>query len=138
MSGVGRKTSVYLTDDLAERVKESGVPLAELIRRGLDADGPTSLESTLARVVREQLEAWKGVPPLEKPAPSAPAPARRSRAKASREKAPAAPEGVPAAKFSEPDPVEVARQQVAELAVVAPSRAHAANCKCLVCKPPKS
>ena len=30
----GERTSVYLTADLAKAVKASGVPLAELIRRG--------------------------------------------------------------------------------------------------------
>lgn len=31
----GKKTSVYLADDLAAAVEASGVPLAELLRRGL-------------------------------------------------------------------------------------------------------
>jgi hypothetical protein len=32
---MGRKTSVYLPDDLAADVRASGVPMAELLRRGL-------------------------------------------------------------------------------------------------------
>jgi hypothetical protein len=31
----GKRTSIYLSDDLAAAVEASGVPLAELIRRGL-------------------------------------------------------------------------------------------------------
>jgi hypothetical protein len=34
---MGQRTSVYLDDDLHAAVKASGVPLAELIRRGLTA-----------------------------------------------------------------------------------------------------
>jgi hypothetical protein len=33
----GERTSVYLTADLAASVNASGVPLAELVRRGLAA-----------------------------------------------------------------------------------------------------
>ena len=50
------KTSVYLSDELAEAVRASGLPLAELIRRGLDVSG--SIESVIARVVRAELAAW--------------------------------------------------------------------------------
>jgi hypothetical protein len=34
---MGQRSSVYLSDDLAAAVKASGVPLAELVRRGLTA-----------------------------------------------------------------------------------------------------
>ena len=34
------KTSVYLPDDLAAAAKESGLPLSELVRRGLGAPAP--------------------------------------------------------------------------------------------------
>jgi hypothetical protein len=34
---LGQRSSVYLADDLAAAVKASGVPLAELVRRGLAA-----------------------------------------------------------------------------------------------------
>lgn len=44
MTPVGKRTSVYLADDLAAAVAESGLPLTELIRRGLAAAGMT-LES---------------------------------------------------------------------------------------------
>jgi hypothetical protein len=53
---MGRKTSVYLSDELDERVKASGVTPAELIRRGLDAGEPEPLEAMLARVVRSVLD----------------------------------------------------------------------------------
>lgn len=49
---VGKKTSVWLSDDLAKRVAESGVSLATLIRRGLDAGEPEPLEEMLRRVMR--------------------------------------------------------------------------------------
>jgi hypothetical protein len=57
VSVVGRKTSVYLPDDLAERVRASGVPMAVLIRRGLDAGEPEPLEDRLAAVIRAEFEA---------------------------------------------------------------------------------
>ena len=57
MDGMGKKTSIYLTDDLAERVSESGLSLAELIRRGLDAADPDPIEDRLAEVVRAEFEA---------------------------------------------------------------------------------
>lgn len=54
------KTSVYLPEELAVRVKASGVPMAELIRRGLDADEPPPLEEIVRRAVRSELEARDG------------------------------------------------------------------------------
>lgn len=56
LGGMG-KTSVYLPGDLAERVKASGVPMAELIRRGLDAGEPPPLGEVVRAAVREELEA---------------------------------------------------------------------------------
>ncbi|HEV2255380.1 MAG TPA: hypothetical protein VGS06_19540 [Streptosporangiaceae bacterium] len=53
---MGRKTSVYLSDELADRVKASGVAPAELIRRGLDAGEPEPLEAMLRRVLRSVLD----------------------------------------------------------------------------------
>ena len=55
----GRKTSIYLTDELAERVRESGLSLPDLIRRGLDAQGPTPLEEMIRRAVREEMAAGR-------------------------------------------------------------------------------
>lgn len=52
---MGQKTSVYLADDVAAKAKASGVPLGELVRRGLDAGEPESLEAMLRRVIREEL-----------------------------------------------------------------------------------
>lgn len=52
--GMGQKTSVYLTDEVAARVKASGLTPGELIRRGLDPAEHESLEAMLRRVVREE------------------------------------------------------------------------------------
>jgi hypothetical protein len=38
---MGQRTSVYLDDDLHAAVKASGIPLAELVRRGLTASSPS-------------------------------------------------------------------------------------------------
>ena len=53
---MGKRTSVYLSDELAERVKASGLAPAELMRRGLDAGEPEPLEALLTRVVRSVLD----------------------------------------------------------------------------------
>jgi hypothetical protein len=37
-AGMARRTSIWLSDDLDAAVRESGLPLAELVRRGLRAD----------------------------------------------------------------------------------------------------
>lgn len=52
--GVGKKSSVWLSDDLVAGWKASRLPLAELVRRGLEMDAPTRPldEVTLSRVVR--------------------------------------------------------------------------------------
>ena len=57
---MGRKTSVYLSDEQAERLRASSLPLSEVIRRGLDAVAPEDLETTLRRVIREELAASAG------------------------------------------------------------------------------
>jgi uncharacterized membrane protein YccC len=46
----GTRTSVYLVPELAARVKDSGTPLAELIRRGLDAGEPEPAAAALERI----------------------------------------------------------------------------------------
>jgi hypothetical protein len=58
----GRKTSVYLSAETDERVRQADIPLPELIRRGLDAIEPSpfeslipDLETMLRRVLREEL-----------------------------------------------------------------------------------
>ena len=52
------KTSVYLTSDLDARWRKSGVPLATLIRRGLEAsEGETVTLAGIRSVVREELSA---------------------------------------------------------------------------------
>ena len=50
------KTSVYLSTGLAARVKASGVPLSELVRRGLDAHLAPELETVLT-MLRAELAA---------------------------------------------------------------------------------
>ena len=37
---MGQRTSVYFDEDLSAAVKASGVPFAELVRRGLAASTP--------------------------------------------------------------------------------------------------
>jgi hypothetical protein len=37
---MGKRTSVYLSDELSDAVKASGIPPAELIRRGLGISEP--------------------------------------------------------------------------------------------------
>lgn len=55
---MGQKTSVYLSDELAERWRASSLPLSEVIRLGLDAaDRAPDLEGTIRRVIREELAA---------------------------------------------------------------------------------
>jgi hypothetical protein len=56
------KTSVWLSDEIAERWKQSKLPLAELVRRGLDAPEPEQVASpTVVRaIVREELERVAG------------------------------------------------------------------------------
>lgn len=58
---MGRKTSVYLSDEIARRLEASPLPLAEVIRRGLDADDPEppDLEVTLRRVIRQEFDAQR-------------------------------------------------------------------------------
>jgi hypothetical protein len=51
---MGQRTSIYLSDELAAMVKASRLPLAELVRRGLNAGGPVD-EATLRRVLDEKL-----------------------------------------------------------------------------------
>lgn len=51
----GRKTSVYLSEELSAQVEASGMPLAEILRRGLAADEPEPLEDMIRRVVRDEL-----------------------------------------------------------------------------------
>ncbi len=57
MGVVGKRTSVYLTEDLDAAVRASGVPLAELIRRGLgnhpETPGEIGARVTTARKARE-------------------------------------------------------------------------------------
>lgn len=40
MCGMGKRTSVYLSDELHEAWQASGVPLADLVRRGLERSAP--------------------------------------------------------------------------------------------------
>jgi hypothetical protein len=51
----GKKTSVYLRPELEDRWKASGVPLADLIERGLNAGEPETQDEQLRRIVREEV-----------------------------------------------------------------------------------
>ena len=51
--GMGKRTSIYLSDDQAAAVKASGLRLGELLNRGLERS--SELEDTLRRVLREEL-----------------------------------------------------------------------------------
>ena len=55
--GMGKKTSVWLSDDLLAGWHASRLPLAELVRRGLEMDAPGRPldEATLCRVLDEKL-----------------------------------------------------------------------------------
>src|SRR5579859_3105238 len=54
---MGVKTSVYLSDDLAEAVRASGVPLRELVRRGLGERAPELTAAAVAvEAVRDDLD----------------------------------------------------------------------------------
>ena len=54
---MGVRTSVYLSDGLHAAVKASGLPLAELVRRGLDARVPEVESARLAaEAVRDDVE----------------------------------------------------------------------------------
>src|SRR5690348_11660142 len=53
---MGKKTSVYLTDEVEARVEASGKTPAELIRRGLDAGDAEGLEAIVERAVRNGIE----------------------------------------------------------------------------------
>lgn len=48
LCGMGKRTSVYLSDDLDAAVKASGESLAELVRRGLSAWTPEEAAARLA------------------------------------------------------------------------------------------
>lgn len=64
---MGKRTSVYLSDDLAEAVERSGIPLAELVRRGLGRSEPASDTEIMRRALVlfgrlvDRLEADRGV-----------------------------------------------------------------------------
>jgi len=51
------KTSVYLSGAQAARMRELGLTPSELVRRGLAASEPEPLETTVRRVLREELGA---------------------------------------------------------------------------------
>ena len=52
---MSRKTSVYLTDALEARWRATGLPLAEILRRGLNTPEPEPIEDVMRRVIREEL-----------------------------------------------------------------------------------
>jgi hypothetical protein len=66
---MGRKTSIYLSDELDAAVRESGLPLPELVRRGLKGSAPADHEAVrraavmLARVADLLAAGYQLVPP---------------------------------------------------------------------------
>jgi hypothetical protein len=59
----GKRTSVYLSEELDAAVKASGVPIADLIRRGLEAGTPADVAVQLAAIradIAILLEAQRG------------------------------------------------------------------------------
>ena len=54
---MGHRVSIYLTDELWDAWKATGVPLGELVRRGLEAGGPVT-----AAEMRGLLGEWLGPP----------------------------------------------------------------------------
>src|SRR5258708_40077820 len=73
----GKRTSVYLSADLAAAVERSGLPLAELIRRGIC--GPPARPGVVPLRRRETPQQPAGVGPADagESAPDAPATDRR-------------------------------------------------------------
>jgi hypothetical protein len=57
--GMARKTSIYLTDEMQQRVEASGVSVIELVRRGLGS-GSEPLETVVARALRTALDEYCG------------------------------------------------------------------------------
>ena len=55
--GMGKRTSIYLTDDLAGAVKASGLTLSQHLRRSVELGTD---EDRLRRIVREELAAQLG------------------------------------------------------------------------------
>jgi hypothetical protein len=51
------KTSVWLDDETGAEWKASGLPLAELVKRGLKAAAPEPLDEKIARLLGERIAA---------------------------------------------------------------------------------
>lgn len=60
---MGRKTSVYLSDGLSDRVKASGVPLAVLVERGLEwqPEPPVSAREVAEETAEAMLSRMRNV-----------------------------------------------------------------------------
>ena len=54
------KTSVWLDDETGAQWKATGLPLAELVKRGLKAGEPEPLDTKIRRIIREELERIAG------------------------------------------------------------------------------
>jgi hypothetical protein len=57
---MARKTSIYLTDEMQQRVEASGVSVLELVRRGLSGGEAEPLETVVARALRSALDDYCG------------------------------------------------------------------------------
>jgi hypothetical protein len=63
---MAKKTSVYLNDELEQAVRDSGLPLTELVRRGLDRADPQAVRSglrLLSTVAAQLADGYQLVPP---------------------------------------------------------------------------
>jgi hypothetical protein len=74
---MGKRTSVYFTDDLAAAVGASGVPLAELIRRGLGTQPETPGEIRAKAAKARQAHEPAAAITAERRQPARPAPVAR-------------------------------------------------------------
>jgi hypothetical protein len=52
---MARRTSIYLTDALDEGVAAAGLPLAEILKRGLASEQETLTAAQIREIVREEM-----------------------------------------------------------------------------------
>src|SRR5262245_11106612 len=69
---MGRRTSLYLTDGLAAAVEKSGMALADLVRRGLEATAKSDVVPARTHAGVPQADATAGPPVVVHQAPAVP------------------------------------------------------------------
>jgi hypothetical protein len=52
---MARRTSIYLTDALDEGVAAAGLPLAEILKRGLASEQQTLTAAQVREIIREEM-----------------------------------------------------------------------------------